>query len=131
MRPICCNHGCNKPVCCSIGKISDPNPRWRPVCGHCQQASYGKRPYRDGVTPFVTGICSNKDGHLGFVCWTDFKKMPKDFKGRTQIDHVDGNPTNNVLENLDELCISCHQYKGQRNGDHNGWRSGNRRMLVE
>ena len=64
MRPICCNHGCDKLVCCSIGKISDPNPRWRPVCGHCQQASYGKRPYRDGVTPFVLGGMSKHSANL-------------------------------------------------------------------
>ena len=129
MRPTCCNHGCDKPVCCSSGRISDRNPRWRPVCGHCQTASWkGIQYYAPGVTPFVTGICSNKDGHLGFECWTDFDKMPADFKGRTQIDHKDGNPHNNVLENLDELCVSCHAYKGQLNGDTNGWRSSSRRF---
>ena len=129
MRPTCCNHGCDKPVCCSSGRISDPNPRYRPVCGHCQTASWkGMQYYAPGVTPFVTGMCSNKDGHLGFECWTDFDKMPADFKGRTQIDHKDGNPHNNVLENLDELCVSCHAYKGQLNGDTNGWRSSSRRF---
>ena len=130
MRPTCCNHGCDKPVCCSSGRISDPNPRYRPVCGHCQTASWkGMQYYAPGVTPFVKGICSNKDGHLGFECWTDFDKMPADFKGRTQIDHKDGNPHNNVLENLDELCVSCHAYKGQLNGDTNGWRSTSRRFV--
>ena len=129
MRPICCNHGCNKPVICSSGKISDPNPRYRPVCGHCRTASWkGMQYYAPGVVPFVTGICSNKDKHLGFECWTNFKKMPADFKGRTQIDHKDGDPHNNVLENLDELCVSCHAYKGQRSGDTNGWRTTSRRF---
>ena len=129
MRPICCNHGCNKPVICSSGKISDPNPRYRPVCGHCQTASWkGIQYYAPGVVPFVIGICSNKDKHLGFECWTNFKKMPADFKGRTQIDHKDGDPHNNVLENLDELCVSCHAYKGQRSGDTNGWRITSRRF---
>ena len=130
MRPTCCNHGCSKGVCCNTGKLSDPNPRYRPVCGHCQGANYGKHPYAKGVTPFVTGQCSNSDGHLGFECWTDFTKMPEDFKGRTQIDHRDGNPHNNVLENLDELCVSCHAYKSQRNGDNNGWRTGSRRFII-
>ena len=127
MRPICCNYGCKKPVAVQTGRISDPSPRWRPVCGHCQKASYGKIPYAKGVTPFVTGICSNKDGHLGFTCWTDFEKMPEDFKGRTQIDHKNGNPTQNNIANLDELCVSCHAYKGQRQGDHNGYKKTSRR----
>jgi hypothetical protein len=130
MRPTCCNHGCSKGVCCNTGKLSDPNPRYRPVCGHCQGANYGKHPYAKGVTPFVTGQCSNSDGHLGFECWTDFSKMPADFKGRTHIDHRDGNPHNNVLENLDELCVSCHAYKSQRNGDTNGWRTSSRRFTI-
>jgi len=60
MRPTCCNHGCSKGVCCNTGKLSDPNPRYRPVCGHCQGANYGKHPYAVGVTPFVTGQCSNR-----------------------------------------------------------------------
>jgi hypothetical protein len=130
MRPTCCNHGCSNGVCCSTGKLSDPNPRYRPVCSHCQGANYGKHPYAVGVTPFVTGQCSNSDAHLGFECWTDFAKMPEDFKGRTQIDHQDGDPHNNELENLDELCVSCHAYKSQRNGDTNGWRSNSRRFTT-
>ena len=108
MRPICCNHGCNKPVICSSGKISDPNPRYRPVCGHCQTASWkGIQYYAPGVVPFVTGVCSNKDKHLGFECWTNFKKMPADFKGRTQISNqvqnkkdFFGNWSNNVIAKL-------------------------------
>lgn len=127
-RPTCCNHGCDKPCSVSIGRITDDFPKWRPVCGHCQGASYGKHPYAAGVTPFVTGFCSNSDGHLGWECWTDFNKMPDDFKGRTQIDHVDGDSTNNVVENLQELCPSCHAYKGQRQGDYNPVKSSSRRV---
>ena len=127
-RPICCSHGCNKPVACMTGKITDEAPRWRPVCGHCQAANYGKHPHAKGVTPFNDGTCNNKDGHLGFNCWSDFVNMPKDYKGRTQIDHIDGNPNHNDLSNLDELCQSCHSYKGQRSGDTNGWRTTSRRF---
>ena len=122
-RPTCINPGCEKGVIPSVGKISDPNPKWRPVCGHCQKASYGKHPYAYGVRPFYSGICSNIDGHLGWECWTDFDKMPDDFKKRTEADPIDGDPTNNDPSNLQELCSSCHSYKGQKSGDHNGHRS--------
>ena len=45
-----------------------------------------------------------------------------DYKGRTEIDHIDGNPHHNDLSNLDELCHYCHRYKSQLNGDHNSWK---------
>ena len=128
MRPTCCNYGCSKGVTPSSGRVGYPNVRYRPVCSHCQKASCKKHDYAVGVTPFVTGQCSNKDAHLGFKCWTSFDDAPADFKGRTQIDHRDGDPHNNVLENLDELCVACHAYKSQLNGDHNGHRSTSRRF---
>ena len=128
-RPICCNRGCNKFVVPQSGRITDPLPRWRPVCGHCQKASYGKNDYAYGVTPFLTGICSNIDGRLGWECWTDFDKMPDDFKKRTETDHIDGDPANNDLSNVQELCSSCHSYKGQKENNHNGWRNSSRRYV--
>ena len=125
IRPICCNYGCEKPVACITGRINgigDKAPRWRVTCGHCHEARGGRGSYAKGVTPFITGICSNKDGPLGFTCWTDFDNMPADYKGRTEIDHIDGNPHHNDLSNLDELCHYCHRYKSQLNGDHNSWK---------
>lgn len=120
-RPICINHGCSKPVTFSH-KDEQGNRRWRIHCGHCQAASYGKWPHAAGVTPFKTGKCSNTDGHLGFDCMIKWAKMPKWAKGMTEIDHKDGDNTNNDLTNLDELCPICHKLKGQQAGDFNGHR---------
>ena len=111
-RPICVNHGCEKPVAYD-GK------RWRVHCGHCQKASFGGQPHAKGVTPFKVGKCSNKDGHLGFQCLVKWTKVPKWAKGMTEIDHKDGNHLNNSIENLEELCPICHKLKGQLNGDMN------------
>jgi hypothetical protein len=44
--------------------------------------------------------------------------VPTWAKGMTEIDHKDGDPHNNVLENVEELCPMCHKLKGQRNGDY-------------
>jgi hypothetical protein len=121
VRPTCINHGCNKPVTFSH-KDERGNKRWRIHCGHCQGASYGKHPHAVGVTPYKTGKCNNKDGHLGFTCFTRLEKAPKWAKGLTQVDHKDGDNTNNHPSNLDELCPMCHSLKGQLNGDFNGRR---------
>jgi hypothetical protein len=109
IRPTCLNHGCNKPVAHS-------GTRYRPVCGHCHQAGYGKHAFAEGVTPFRQGTCNNQDGHLGFTCAIDYDKAPW-AKGKTEIDHIDGNHLNNTLENCVELCPLCHTYKGMLTGD--------------
>lgn len=116
MRPICVNHGCDEPVVYS-NKDTQGNPRWRIHCSHCQSASWGKWPHRAGVTPFKTGKCSNVDGHLGFTCMIKWTKVPAWAKGMTEVDHKDGDRTNNDHKNLDELCPMCHKLKGQQSGD--------------
>lgn len=120
-RPTCINHGCNKPVTFSA-KDEQGNKRWRIHCSHCQGASYGKTPHAEGVTPFKTGMCSNIDGHLGFKCFIKWKKVPDWAKGMTEVDHIDGNHTNNSIDNLDEICPMCHKLKGQLCGDNKGHR---------
>jgi hypothetical protein len=109
IRPICINHGCNRPVAHS-------GTRYRPVCGLCHQAGYNKIPFKWGVTPFRTGRCNNADSHLGFTCAIDYDKAPWTL-GKTHIDHIDGNHLNNVLSNVVELCPLCHQHKGMLAGD--------------
>lgn len=112
-RPKCVNLGCDKPV-------AHDGARLRPVCSHCQKASYGAQPYAPGVTPFRTGRCRNQDGHLGFACAIDYERTPWAV-GITEIDHRDGSYYNNSPENLNELCPICHKLKGRQNSD---YRSG-------
>lgn len=123
-RPQCINHGCSKPVTYSH-KDEQGNKRWRIHCGHCQSASWGRHAHASGVTPFKTGRCSNRDGHLGFSCGTDYERAPWAV-GMTEIDHKNGIPTDNRPENLDELCPMCHKHKSRLAGDHNSQRRANR-----
>lgn len=120
-RPTCVNYGCGKPVTYSH-KDDDGNRRWRIHCGHCQGASYGRRPHAEGVTPYKTGKCSNTDGHLGFDCLIKWTKVPVWAKGMTEVDHKNGNFSDNRHSNLEELCPICHKLKGQLNGDYNSRR---------
>lgn len=120
-RPTCINYGCNEPVVYSH-KEKDGRPRWRIHCSHCQKASYGKWEHRQGVHPYKLGECSNVDGHLGFRCVMNWSLIPEWAKGMTEVDHKDGDHSNNNLDNLEELCPICHKLKGQLMGDYKGHR---------
>jgi 5-methylcytosine-specific restriction endonuclease McrA len=121
--PICINHGCNKPCTYSkrTGKVGEAvNVRYRPFCDPCYRAGRGLQPYAHGVTPWKKNVCANADGKLlGFMCPTDFTKIPEKFRlsGIIEIDHIDGDHLNNKLENLQELCKVCHHIKTQQCGD--------------
>ena len=110
-RPTCINYGCDK-LCAAVGN------RYRPHCWKCHRAGYGDGTLAEGVTPWKTGICSNRDGHLGFPCPMDYDKAPWARRtSTTEIDHKDGDKTNNDLSNLEENCQCCHKEKGRRTGD--------------
>ena len=130
-RPTCINYGCNKPVTESGGG------RPRPHCSNCHKAGFGyvqRRKMADGsiksypptqlaegVTPFKTGKCSNQKhgqkGHLGFPCPMNYEKAPWAI-GLTELDHIDGDHTNNIPKNIQEVCNPCHVEKGRLNGDY-------------
>lgn len=87
--------------------------------------------------------CNNIDGHLGISCMTSHKiqkftkkalnkhgKIRNKFKNHSKIeemkvylnnltvDHIDGDPSNNCITNLQTLCSICHTKKTLINGDH-------------
>jgi len=65
-------------------------------------------PYRK----FRKDYCENVDGRLGFKCTTTIAWV-----GMLQVDHIDGNPTNNTEENMQTLCACCHVYKTWKEKD--------------
>ena len=56
--------------------------------------------------------CENKDKRLGFKCTTNIY-----WEGMLDVDHIDGNHTNNDRSNLQTLCKCCHAYKSNLNED--------------
>lgn len=121
----CANHGCNESVTYSGTRI-DGTKRWRPHCSHCQGASYGRHPHREGVTPYKTGQCNNEDGKLGWDCMTAWEYIDRAVDTWiTEIDHINGDHTDNRIENLQELCVLCHKKKGKTEGNFKGHRYRN------
>ena len=57
--------------------------------------------------------CENVDGRLRFTCTTNIF-----WQGMLQVDHIDGNHTNNDSNNLQTLCACCHAYKSWKNQDY-------------
>jgi hypothetical protein len=119
-RPTCINRGCKKPVTYTK-KNTDGTHRWISICGHCSKAQIGKISYAAGVTSYRTGICENKGGRLGFKCAVNHKLLPKGLH-ITEIDHRNGDYTDNRLSNIQELCVVCHKIKSKLSGDLNRWK---------
>jgi hypothetical protein len=124
-RPICINHGCSKGVSYTTRDI-EGNKRWTVMCGHCIRASQGRGKWAAGVSPWKTGYCSNQDSHLGFDCTVNYKRHPH-FIGMTEVDHKNGDHTDNRKRNLDELCPMCHRLKSKLSGDLGQLRTGQRK----
>tara|TARA_R100000049_G_C1852617_1_gene19265 strand:+ start:55 stop:462 length:408 start_codon:yes stop_codon:yes gene_type:complete len=59
-------------------------------------------------------FCENIDGRLGFNC----KAEIIDYELQIDVDHIDGNSTNNDPKNLQSLCKNCHAIKTQQSKDY-------------
>jgi len=58
------------------------------------------------------------------MCPIDYAKAPWAI-GHTSCDHIDGDHSNNVPENCQELCDICHREKGKIEGDYKRGRYNN------
>lgn len=76
--------------------LKDGSPSWNPVCRSCR----GR--YRYGIQK------GDKCEECNFV--------PK-VSAQLEIDHIDGDRTNNSKDNLKTLCANCHAYKSYVNKD--------------
>lgn len=120
--PNCANPGCTRPTAVRHWNKKSGEPSLKPLCTSCTEAARGNRKLDPGITAIKTHRCSNENGLLGWPCPVNFDLIPPGTRGMTDLDHKDGNPYNNVKENIQELCVPCHKIKSQRAGDYNSWR---------
>jgi len=124
-RPKCINPGCGTFATPSAGRVGEYGVRYRIHCSPCHKNSYDpdNYPLKEGITRYKKHICSNTDGHLGFPCVINWKlAQSAGLKVKTEVDHKNGDHTDDRPDNLQELCQNCHGEKGKRNGDYNGYR---------
>jgi 5-methylcytosine-specific restriction endonuclease McrA len=128
-RPTC---NCGKPVV-PIKNYYDSKGRkthvsWRKVCWKCHDARTSEKhglkrisqitakrqgktetEYKNQFHPYLKhrkDYCENVDGRLGHKCTATIV-----WNGQLQVDHIDGNHSNNNPENLQTLCANCHSLK--------------------
>lgn len=76
-------------------------------------------PYRQ----YRKDYCENRDGRLGYKC-----NCKIHISAQLQVDHIDGDPSNNDPSNLQTLCANCHIYKTHAKKD---FATPGRRTLKE
>ena len=121
IRPKCSVDGCNND-CQVVGKRKDGTRTFRKVCQqhHVEYCASNRgmtvtewtnsfHPYRDRRKDY----CENIDGRLGFICTTNVV-----WTGMLDVDHIDGDSSNNADENLQTLCRCCHAFKTNVNEDY-------------
>lgn len=77
------------------------------ICIHC------KRKVRK-FTKYLCGTCWWKNNYFGGLYWKAIKKKCKKCGRsdmRLNLDHINDNPKDNCLENLQTLCVECHMKK--------------------
>ena len=119
--PTCVNPGCTRFV--AVRHWNDGLiPSLKTECTTCSTARKKGKPL-PGITCVKKHACENSDGRLGFSCPCDparYAELPSDCY---HMDHINGNHSDNRMENIMTLCMLCHTIKGKRDGDFNGSKS--------
>jgi hypothetical protein len=139
---------CSTPKCSKSKTVIDWHwtsgaPRYRPVCNDCHgivtASRYAKKTgvswvrdvadvvahkagyssstdYQNSIHPYRQHrktYCENRDGRLGYKCRVKIR-----ISAQLEVDHINGNPYDNRLQNLQTFCCLCHTYKTHANKDY-------------
>jgi hypothetical protein len=97
--PKCCVEGCNNRA------DNAGNGKYHLRCSSHHKEKYKMNGWQ--YKQYREEYCENIDGRLGFTCTTTIMAP----NWQIEVDHIDGDPTNNDPSNLQSLCNCCHRYK--------------------
>lgn len=111
-RPKCVVDGCNKSGHNTGQYRVDGTVIYRKKCGthHSMAYKMGDWVYKINRKDY----CENIDGRLGFVCTSTII----DTAWQLDVDHIDGDPSNNDPSNHQTLCKCCHPIKTRNERDY-------------
>lgn len=78
---------------------------YRKVCRTHHDIKFNVR--GKGYKKHRKNYCENEEGYLGYYCTSSIV----DPRYQLDVDHIDGDPSNNELNNLMTLCKCCHSLK--------------------
>jgi 5-methylcytosine-specific restriction endonuclease McrA len=114
-RPTCSHAGCTKKGSLRGKYRIDGTPTFKKYCKFHESQQCAENAGMT-VTDWKNSFhayrkhrktcCENVDGRLGFKCTYEIM-----YSGQLQVDHIDGDPSNNDPSNLQTLCCNCHAYK--------------------
>jgi hypothetical protein len=111
-RPRCTVDDCDKPGQHTGNYRKDGTPIFRNTCRKHHSINYkiGNWVYKVNRKTY----CENTDGRLGFICTTTIL----DHAWQLDVDHIDGDPSNNDISNHQTLCKCCHAIKTRDERDY-------------
>ena len=85
------------------------NGRYHDKCSFHHKSKYGMGGFN--YKNYRKDYCENIDGRLGYICESKIVAP----RWQLEVDHIDGDNTNNDPANLQTLCANCHRYKTMLN----------------
>ena len=133
-RPVCETKGCDNPAH-MVKDYYDGWANYRRYCGSCHSKRTAEKHGLKNITQVIAknagltvseytnqfhpyrryrkDYCENIDGRLTFVCTTTIV-----WDGMLDVDHKNGDPSDNSESNLQTLCKCCHAYKTNKEQDY-------------
>ena len=110
-RPMCQIDGCQNQAM-YMYEYDDGTWKWRVLHGKIICSAHHNRSWHPSLR-HRKDHCENKSGFLGFKCTTTIA-----WDGMLEVDHKNGDPSDNRPVNLQTLCSCCHKYKTKINKDY-------------